>query len=372
MIKPNPFTPQSGWEPKIFGGRLQELDIFKSALETAVSVRPNHLVVLGEWGKGKTSLLKQFKRIAQEKGYPACISAISRFTGKDKPLDAIYLIAEEMLAGFPERDMDSEKLLGLFSRTNSFLQAQTQFTKFLLELWEILDTRLAVVLLDDLHNLLAISNTIDILRAVLSKEEIIQKTRFLFVLSSTPASWEIFLDKHDPVGRFFRKHLDVGNLSEEELIATIEKTIEGSGVEFSNTIEKRVFEYTDGHPYEVQLLSSHLYDGQIEGKVDERTWDGALTNILKELGKDYFNTLMAKASDRERDLLNILAEERRPLSIRDFRTMMIVGRYARKFPIANIKNFLYRLEEKHIVARLQDGSFDIPDRMFREFILKNG
>ncbi len=68
--------------------------------------------------------------------------------------------------------------------------------------------------------------------------------------------------------------------------------------------------------------------------------------------------------------MKILAEEKRPLSIKDFRTMMIVGRHARRFPIANIKNFLYRLEEKGIVKRNQDGGFDIPDRMFREFVLK--
>ena len=35
MISPNPFTPQSGWEPKIFGGRNQELEIFKSNLDDA-------------------------------------------------------------------------------------------------------------------------------------------------------------------------------------------------------------------------------------------------------------------------------------------------------------------------------------------------
>ncbi|MCX5687934.1 MAG: hypothetical protein NTV71_04795 [Candidatus Omnitrophica bacterium] len=29
MISSNPFTPQSGWEPKIFGGRSQELETFK-------------------------------------------------------------------------------------------------------------------------------------------------------------------------------------------------------------------------------------------------------------------------------------------------------------------------------------------------------
>lgn len=370
MIKPNPFTPQSGWEPRVFGGREQDLSLFKSNLDDAVSVKPNHLVVLGEWGIGKTSLLKQFRRMSQEEGYPACFCSMSRFTKKDKPLDAMYLIAEEMLMGLAKSGTDTERFLCAFSRKKSLAQAQTQFTRFLLELWNTLDAKLAVVLLDDLQNLLSISNTIDILRAVLSKEEIVYNTRFLFILSSTPGGWSSFLDKHDPVGRFFRKRLSVANLGKDEVIKTVAETLQGTGVDFQDMVKERVFEYTHGHPYEVQLLSSHLYDGQIEGRVGDEAWEAALTNTLKELGRDYFNTLLAKASDRESDLLNILAEEKKSLSIKDFREMMIVGRRARKFPIANIKNFLYRLSEKGIICRDQNGNFGIPDRMFREFILR--
>ncbi len=298
MIKPNPFTPQSGWEPRVFGGREQEFAAFKSNLEEAASAKLNHLVVLGEWGIGKTSLLKQFRRMAQESGYPACFCSISRFTKKDRPLDAMYLIAEEMLMGFPKLNIDSEKILGLFSKKKSLLQAQIQFTKFLLELWKAQDAKLVLVFLDDLQNLLPISNTIDILRAVLSKEEIIRGTRFLFMLSSTPSGWSNFLDKHDPVGRFFRKRLNVENLNKNDVMNTVTKTLEDTGVDFDNEIKERIFEYTGGHPYEVQLLSSHLYDGQIEGRVREDVWDNTLNNTLKELGKDYFDTLLAKASDR--------------------------------------------------------------------------
>ncbi len=370
MIKPNPFTPQSGWEPRVFGGRDQDLSAFKSILEEVVSSRPNHLITLGEWGIGKTSLLKQFRRIVQEAGYPACMCSMSGFTKGDKPMDAIYLIAEEMLMGFPKAGLDPERFLGLFSKKKTLLQAQTQFTKFLLELWKTLDARLAVVLVDDLQNLLPISNTIDILRAVLSKEEIIQNTKFLFVLSSTPAGWSTFLDKHDPVGRFFRKRLNVESLDREDVTRTVGRTLEDTGVEFSEGVKERIFEYTGGHPYEVQLLSSHLYDGQIEGKVSDGSWGNALNNTLKELGRDYFSMLLARASDREKELLKILAEEKRAISIKEFREMMIVGPHARRFPIANIKNFLYRLEEKGIIIRDQKGSFDIPDRMFREFVLR--
>ncbi len=370
MISSNPFTPQSGWEPKIFGGRSRELEIFKSNLDDALNARPSHLMVLGEWGAGKTSLLKQFRRISQENGFPAAFCGISKFTEKNKALDAIHLIAEEMVMGFPKTDAVEKNLLELFSKRKSLSNAQVQFTKFLLELWKALDTKLAVVLLDDIQNLTEVSNTIDILRAVLSSEEVIKETRFLFILSSTPLGWASFIDKHDPVGRFFRKRLNAENLKENEVMATIDMTLKGTGVVFEEGIRKNIFEYTGGHPYEVQLLASHLYDSQIEGRVKTVSWDNALNNTLKELGRDYFNFLLSKASDREKDLLKILAEEKKPITIKDFTTMMIVGKRAKKFPIANIKNFLYRLEEKGLVRRMENSGFYIQDLMFSEFIAR--
>lgn len=370
MISSNPFTPQSGWEPKIFGGRSRELEIFKSNMDAALDARPNHLIVLGEWGVGKTSLLKQFRRISQENGFPTAFCGISKFTEKNKALDVIHLIAEEMIMGFPKIDAVQKDLLELFSKRKSLSNAQVQFTKFLLELWKALDIKLAVVLLDDIQNLIEVSNTIDILRAVLSSEDVIKETRFLFILSSTPLGWASFIDKHDPVGRFFRKRLNAENLKESEAMATIDMTLKGTGVIFEEGIRKNIFEYTGGHPYEVQLLASHLYDSQIEGRVTTDSWDNALNNTLKELGRDYFNFLLSKASDREKDLLKILAEEKKPITIKDFTTMMIIGKRAKKFPIANIKNFLYRLEEKGLVKRIENSGFYIQDLMFSEFIAR--
>jgi len=370
MITSNPFTPQSGWEPKIFGGRNHELGIFKSILDDAANARLNHMVVLGEWGAGKTSLLKQFKRMSQENGFPAAFCGISKFTDKNKAIDAVYLIAEEMVMGFPKAEGVQKDIPELFSKKKSLSNAHIQFTKFLLGLWKTLDTKLAVVLLDDTQNLMEVSNTIDILRAVLSGEDVIKNTRFLFILSSTPTGWAGFIDKHDPVGRFFRKRLNADNLKENEVMATIDMTLKGTGVAFKEEIRKNIFKYTGGHPYEVQLLASHLYDSQIEGEVKNEAWDNALNSTLKELGRDYFSFLLSKASDREKDLLKILAEEKRPIAIKDFTTMMIVGKRAKKFPIANIKNFLYRLEEKGLVMRMEDSGFYIQDLMFAEFIAR--
>jgi GTPase SAR1 family protein len=346
------------------------LETFKSILDDAVNARLGHLVVLGDWGAGKTSLLKQFRRISQERGFPAAFCGISKFTEKNKALDAVYLIAEEMAMGFPKTKAPKKDILELFAGKKSLSNAQVQFTKFLLELWKLLDTKLAIVLLDDTQNLMEVSNTIDVLRAVLSGDDIIKETKFLFVLSSTPSGWASFIDKHDPVGRFFRKRLNAENLKEDEVIATIDKTLKGTGVAFEEEVTKNIFKYTGGHPYEVQLLASHLYDSQIEGKVKGAAWDSALNNTLRELGRDYFNFLLSKASDREKDLLKILAEEKKPVTVKEFTTMMIIGKRAKKFPIANIKNFLYRLEEKGLVKRADDNGFYIQDQMFSEFIAR--
>ncbi|MCM8763610.1 MAG: ATP-binding protein [Candidatus Omnitrophica bacterium] len=66
MIQTNPFTPQSGLEPKFFSGRESALGEFLILMEQARDNRAEHFLVLGEWGVGKTSLLKQFKKIAQK------------------------------------------------------------------------------------------------------------------------------------------------------------------------------------------------------------------------------------------------------------------------------------------------------------------
>ena len=225
-----------------------------------------------------------------------------------------------------------------------------------------------MVLLDDIQNLLAIPRVLDILRAVLSKDEVINNTRYLFVLSSTPEGWFAFIDKHDPIGRFFRKREPIANLTQDESIKLINETLKGTGVSFDPRVKTDIYRFTQGHPYELQLLSSHLYEAQIGGKVTTGLWDGAFRNALRELGKDYFESLHRRASERERVILEILADAKTAMNIADIRSIMIVKKRVRGFPIANIKNFLYRLEAKGLIRRSEDGSFKILDPMFAEFI----
>ncbi|MBI4981375.1 ATP-binding protein [Candidatus Woesearchaeota archaeon] len=57
MIKPNPFTPKSGIEPKIFLNRTEEISLFLEKIKEAKAGLPSHYIINGEWGIGKTTLL---------------------------------------------------------------------------------------------------------------------------------------------------------------------------------------------------------------------------------------------------------------------------------------------------------------------------
>ncbi len=367
MITANPFTPQSGWEPKVFGGREEILNRFEATLKEAREVRPHHLVVLGDWGMGKTSLLKQFKKSAQREGSPASFCAINRFPEKSRLEEGIALLMEEILLGFPKVP-DSKALLPAGQKKLT-RQPQVALVQFLVDLWGLLQTKLALVLLDDIQNFETIPQVIDILRAALSHDSVLDKSRYLFILATTPEGWGRFLDKHDPVGRFFRKRESIQNLNREECFSLVERTLQESGVSFGPDIMEKLYTITLGHPYEVQLLASHLYDAQIEGKVGLSSWEGAFERTVRELGQDYFDALLRRASDRENEILKVLAEKKVPMSIAELRHAMIFEKRKRDFPVDNIKNFLYRLETKGLVRR-KDDAFGILDPMVGEFILR--
>lgn len=92
---------------------------------------------------------------------------------------------------------------------------------------------------------------------------------------------------------------------------------------------------------------------------------------MRELGRDYFDSLYKRASDRESDILEILAEKNKPLGIGDLRSIMILEKRAKNFPVANIKNFLYRLIDKGLIRRQDDNAYKILDPMFAEYICRN-
>lgn len=197
-ITSNPFTPKSGWEPRVFLGREKEIEIFNRKLDEAKKGRCDHFLILGEWGIGKTSLLKEFKRIAQRENILTSLITISEYTDKNTFNDGVRELIEEIPQKFP---LDINKLKYFMKQLSSIgveflgagfsiskkveeMQPQSLLFNTLQTLWSDLknETEVAVILMDDVQNFTPISGIFTILKNVLSDEEIV-RTKFLFALS---------------------------------------------------------------------------------------------------------------------------------------------------------------------------------------------
>ncbi len=238
-----------------------------------------------------------------------------------------------------------------------------------INLWQDLKdkTEVFVILLDDLDNFMSVSEIVMTLKQTLSMDSI-QNTRILFGITSTPKSWQelTLIKKHHPLSRYFLPRIELSPLSEPELRETILKSLTGTGVSFSKDVIENVFEYTKGHPFEMQLLCYHLFNNQLSRRVEIDVWEKALQASLYDMGSAIFDRWFSQASGEEAKLLRVIARSEYPVSIKEIHRLLEMGK-VRVSP-KNIAKFIQRLMEKKLIDKSGRGIYTIPDRMFRAYI----
>jgi hypothetical protein len=367
----------------VFVGRENEISFFRKKLNEAKQGKCDHFLVLGNWGIGKTTLLREYKRIAQEERILASLITISDYNQTNTLRDGIKQLIEDIPRGLPvsihklkkfTKQMNSWgiQILGTgfnFSREIVDMQPQNLLIDTLLTLWKDLKTKTdaVVILLDDSQNFSEISGIFTILKNVLSHEEIVRDTRFLFGIACTPNNWEEFLVRHHPIGRYFTPRIDLGKLTVQKTYEALDRILNGTGIEFDEKIKSNIFKYTEGHPYELQVLCNKLYDNQIGGKVTMEVWDVSLTSTLQELGGGIFNSLYEKASPQEKKVLYLAAKMDKP-----FKQSQIFERSIKEnfnLPENTIKSSLSRLVAKQLLIKPDKFKFSITDNLLKEYVL---
>src|SRR5262249_18590289 len=140
---------------------------------------------------------------------------------------------------------------------------------------------LFIILLDDLGNFRAIPEFMMTLKQTLELGSI-KKTGILVGIASTPANWlELTsMEQHHPLSRYFLSKVRLSSLTAAEVEETVLKTLSRTGVIFTDEIISRVYEYTEGHPFEMQVLCYHLFRNQLARRVDVDVWEKALQSAL--------------------------------------------------------------------------------------------
>jgi len=278
----NPFIPTSV-EPTVFGGRTAELEFFEQRLDRVLhGNHSEHFLVLGNWGIGKSTLLKEFRKICQSRGHIASMVQLEPFQTGSKLIDVARSIIEGILRDLPF-SVDRFKRISKFfdsvginvlgtglqlsrDTTKRDLSPQSFLFDSLMNLWEDIQDKsdVFIILLDDLDNCALVPEIVMTLKQTLSLDAI-RTSKILIGISSTHANWyEITATKrHHPLSRYFLARIELNPLSETEMRETVVRSLAGTGVSFSPEIISRVFEYTMFFPLEnrtlFRLKIAHLF-----------------------------------------------------------------------------------------------------------------
>ena len=383
-IGSNPFTPRSGQEPKVFLGREKAIEIFRKHLDRTKVERFDHFVVVGGWGMGKTTLLKEFRKAAHARRVLTSFVGVHEF----KPGDLLGPVIQ-LLTHIPRNLPIKYDRLKRFSKYLHGVgvtlpvigggieigekkrfdgDPQELLLEGLVQLWQELkaETDAVVVFLDDVQHYDAIPEFLGVLKNVLSDDDVVKKTGYLFVLAATEEGWSNFLRKNHPIGRYFVPILKVNPLVKKDSTKIVEATLKGTGVTFTQEVQEAVYEYTEGHPFQMQILCSYLYETQMKGNVGRDQLDSALSQTLDELGPIILDPLYSSASEQEKIILQSLSSSFKTYGFDEILRMVKSARaHISKGPLSTI---LSRLTEKGVLIKLERGKYRVVNKLFNEFI----
>lgn len=158
--------------------------------------------------------------------------------------------------------------------------------------------------------------------------------------------------------RFFFPR-EIGLLSADETIEAIKKPMIKNGITITEQVEKLLIDYTDGHPFIIQVFGYYLFELG-EHAINEEIFQRELPNTLKRLETQVFRDRFNSASPREREILNFMADSENEV----FKPAEIADSLSMK----NVRKFLRRLIEKDCLKKTGRGEYTFFHRLFRLYI----
>ena len=326
----NPFRPGAGHQPPYLAGRQAEKEEFSRLLEQDVILE--NMVLTGLRGVGKTVLLESLKPHATATRWiwvGADLDESSSITDDNiaKRLctdlavftsSVVVSIDRNQPPGFTAKEdqiprtLTYQELLRLYSETPGL---PLDKLKTVIETaWGVLKkenvARGIVFAYDEAQNLSDHSEKEQYpLSLLLDAFQSIQRKGFpvILVLTGLPTLFPKLVEARTFSERMFRS-VFLQSLSDEDSREAILKPIEDSdAVKLSAHSVDTVVKMSGGYPYFIQFICREVYDAFI------RRWDKGkqgsvpVSEIENKLDTDFFAGRWAKTTDRQRELLSVIA-----------------------------------------------------------------
>lgn len=384
----NPFRPGAGHPPPYLAGRETERQVFLDLLGQRSVV--DNLILTGLRGVGKTVLLDSLKPDALEAGWlwvandlseaaslterTLCVRiltdlavGLSGVAVVDRPAQNIGLVSEPA----PVRDkLSYDALQDVFERTPGLavdkLKAVLEFA------WEQVEARGfkgIVFAYDEAQNLgvdvAAGDHPVELLLGTFYSLQR-KGVPLLLALAGLPTLFPRLVEARTYAERMF-KLAYLGRLSRDESAAAMREPVRraGSPVEFSDDSVDVIHRTSQGYPYFIQYICREAFDIWVVNP------DVAvpLGDIVRKLDSDFFAGRWSRATDRQRDLLRVVAGLE--CAAEEFSVQEIVTasrNTERPFSASHVGQMLIKLSEAGLVYRNRYSRYSLAVPLLDEFI----
>lgn len=389
----NPYRPGAGHMPPHLAGREREYGEFGRLLEQDEILE--NLVLTGLRGVGKTVLLETFKPRAVQRGWlwaGADLSesaSISEAALAQRILADLAVIASSTIVrveagpqvGFapPEQPQEIPLSHGLLTQvyegtpglTADKIKATLEFA------WENLrrqGTQKVIFAYDEAQNLsdhagkdqFPLSVLLDVFQSIQKKG-----IPFMLVLAGLPTLFPKLVDARTFAERMFRV-MTLTKLNEDESREAILKPIEVAECPVNLTPQsvEIIIQESAGYPYFIQFICREVYDVFIQQHADEEAKAVPVDAIMRKLDADFFAGRWAKITDRQRELLCVVAHLDRPDE--EFTILELTEKakslLAKSFSPSNANQMLAGLAERGMIYKNRLGKYSFAVPLLGRFI----
>lgn len=329
-ILSNPFRPGAGHMPPYLAGREAEKQEFLRLISQQKPILEN-LVLTGLRGVGKTVLLDTFKPEAIAKGWlwvgtdlseSASVTEENLVTRLLTDLSVVtsnITVSESQIAriGFKrppevvETKLSYHTLMALYRITPGLVLDKL---KSVLELvWNCLaplHIQGLIFAYDEAQNLsdqplkeqYPLGVLLDAFQSIQKKE-----IPFMLVLTGLPTLFPRLVDSRTFAERMFRV-VTLKRLNENDSREAILKPMEKHPLKLSDESVFLIIKHSGGYPYFIQFICREVYDAFLPKVSAGEEPTVPLNEITRKLDSDFFAGRWSRATDRQRELLLIIAQ----------------------------------------------------------------
>jgi hypothetical protein len=397
----NPFRPGAGHTPPYLAGRKGQSEEFRRLLKQ--DVIQDNMVLTGLRGVGKTVLLDAFRPEAIQAGWGWVGDNLSESSSITEERLAIRLMTDLAVAtslivigkkelvsiGFRpekkriEQTLDYETMFALFQETPGL--ASDKLKRVLEFTWQCMQRQPKgglVFAYDEAQNLsdhaakneYPLSLLLDVFQSIQKKG-----IPFLLVLAGLPMLFPKLVAARTFSERMFRV-VFLDRLNERDtrdaIIEPIRKTFPASS-EVWNTFVPLITVNSGGYPYFIQFLCREILDVvspllTLDGEGRGGSLTLPIPSILRKLDTDFFAGRWAHATDRQRELLTLIAHL--DTSDEEFTVQQIVEESKRSamkpFRASHVSQMLGALFDAGLVYRNRHGKYSFAVPLLGRFILR--